>query len=166
MSTPIDEYFELKKEANTFWRGLTTPGNTTPFQRGAQTRQAGLQAGLQIGTAVAAAAAIPAGQALIGALTKRHDYNRMMEHNPDLHDMKSENPKMFNQMYTSLRNANPEYGRDPLIAGSHMRKMMDQPDVAGLALTEAIRGRTPSQGEFSTQSPRDVYIPMGTKIKT
>lgn len=147
MSNPIDEYFEMKKES-TFWQGLTAAGDAAAAGR--DVRRAGIQAAAAIG----AAAAIPAGKAIVGALTKRHDYNKMMEHNPDLRDMKSENPKMFNQMYTSLRSANPEYGRDPLIAGSHMRKMMDQPEVSGLALTEAMRARPQPMMSFQLGTPK------------
>jgi len=119
---------------------------------------------LSLGMTAAGALAVPATKYIMGAITKRQDYNEMMGLNPDLPQIKQENPRMFNQMYTSLRNANPEFGRDPIIAGAHMRKMMNTPPMAGFTLVEAMRARPNSSMEVNMQTPRD-YLPLRTSTK-
>jgi hypothetical protein len=48
---------------------------------------------------------------------------------------------MFNQMYSSLRRMNPAYARDPLVAGTYMRQMLDSPLSAGGLLTQTVSTR-------------------------
>jgi hypothetical protein len=72
------------------------------------------------------------------ALTKSHDFKNMLSYNPDLKEHHERDPRMFNQMYTSLRGINPQFGKDPLVAGSFMRRMVDQGGNAGGVLTSAV----------------------------
>jgi hypothetical protein len=86
--------------------------------------------------------------ALHSAATKTRDFRGMMDMNLDLHQFHQQDPKMFNQMYTSLRRANQSYAADPIIAGTYMRKMMDSPMSAGGFLTDAMNSVPSSQGQF------------------
>lgn len=98
------------------------------------------------GTALATAAiggTAAAASALHDAATKGRDFRQMMDVNADLHDYHQQDPKMFNQLYTSLRKANPAFAKDPVIAGTYMRKMLDSPAHAGGMLAEAT-GSLPS----------------------
>lgn len=72
------------------------------------------------------------------ALTKGRDFKQMLSHNPDLQEHHDRDPKMFNQMYTSLRGINPQFGKDPLVAGTFMRRMVDAGGNPGGILTGAV----------------------------
>lgn len=103
------------------------------------------------GTALAATAvggAALGASAIHRAATKSRDFRNMMELNPDLRTFHEQDPKMFNQLYTSLHRANHAYASDPIIAGTYMRKMMDNPMTAGGILTDAMSG-APSGGLMS-----------------
>lgn len=101
-----------------------------------------LQAPIAIaGTALALAGATLAVRKVYGAMTKQRDFKQMMDVAPDLGMYHEENPKLFNQTYTSMRNVNPAYASDPLIASSLMRKMMAGPEQAGMTLAEVSKDR-------------------------
>jgi len=142
MSNPLEEFFEdygKEKEAAFSWQsmreGAASAGGT--FGNALLTGAATAGAAALIGGGVAAAGAIH------DAATKNRDFRSMMDINTDLHDHHKQDPKMFNQMYTSLRNANPAFAKDPLIAASYMRKMLDSPAHSGAWIAEAT-GRVPS----------------------
>jgi hypothetical protein len=106
------------------------------------------------GTSALIGGGVMAVGAIHGAATKNRDFRSMMEYNADLTDKHKQDPKMFNQMYTSLRNANPAFAKDPLIAGTYMRKMLDYPTTAGGFLAE-VSGAVPSgHGGFSEDVSR------------
>lgn len=92
--------------------------------------------------ATAATAAVTgmgfAAQKIYDAMTKRMDFNAMLEHNPDLADHHGTNPKMFNQMFSTLRTMNPSFSKDPIVAGTYMRRMMESPMHAGGIAVEAL----------------------------
>lgn len=85
---------------------------------------------------------------IYGAATKARDFRNMMEYNPDLQEHHQRDPRMFNQMFTSLRNMNPAYSKDPLVAGTYMRQMSDNPLTAGGKLTEAVGSRDKFRSPF------------------
>jgi hypothetical protein len=74
------------------------------------------------------------------AATHGHDFRTMLEHNPDLEEHRRRDPRLFNQHFTSLRNANPQFSADPIIAGTFMRQMAENPLNAGNTVREAISG--------------------------
>jgi len=137
---PLDEYLEMRKEAFKLPIGMGT-------------QLAGV--GMTMGLGAAAAHAIPVADKIYGAITKRRDFNEMMETNPDLQELQAEDDTFFNQAYSSLRRVNPTFGRDPIIAGSYMKKMMINKDQAGLTLAQSVKapdaggpavGRVPTMG--------------------
>lgn len=137
---PLDAYF-LHKEAG-FWDNFKAGRGVGGDVRTAL---------VGVGVTAAAAAAVPAANKLIGAITKRHDFNNMMRHNPDLQEAQASDPRRFNQTYSSLRTMNPEFAKDPLVAGGLMGKMMTDPMVTPNVLMEASRARqfpglSPMQG--------------------
>ena len=133
---PLDEYFQ-EKTAVSFGRG---------FAAGAFGQDAG-RLGMRAGKSVAqgamgAAGALAVGAAGMGAqmlydaATKSRDFKAMLESNPDLIEAQQEDPKRFNQMFTTLRTFNPSFSRDPLVAGGMMRQMHEAPNgIAGLMST-------------------------------
>jgi len=97
------------------------------------------------GTAVvggALTALVPAASHIFNAITKKRDFNQMMQSpfNTDLHEHLSARPKEFNLAFSSLRSVTPEITRDPMIAGQYMRRVMQStPDTAGGIVLEALQ---------------------------
>lgn len=145
---PVEEFLEMKKAASQ----LSLPGMGSGFgdtlRSGAQQLPGLMGNAMVSGAAGALTAAGVAGLGaaashLLGAVTKRHDFRSMLEHNEDLQEHLEADPKRFNQAFTSLRNANPSYAKDPLIAGTYMRRMLENPLSMGGMLTEAMGGSQP-----------------------
>jgi hypothetical protein len=105
---------------------------------------------LAVGGAVlgGTAAGIGAGvNQLLGAAQKRRDFKEMMELNPDLVEHHQTHPEFFNASYTSIRRVAPQYGEDPVVAGSLMRRMMANPEAAGTILTGVVKPPQVRDGE-------------------
>lgn len=94
----------------------------------------GTQAAIVGGVGILAAGA----QKTYLAITKKRDFDAMLEHNPDLAEHQAANPQQFNQHYSSLRSMNPLFAKDPVVAGSYMRQMSMNPGTAGKVLVESL----------------------------
>lgn len=97
-------------------------------------------AGLAAATATIGLAGMAANK-VYGAATKSRDFRNMMSFNPDLQEHHDRDPRRFNQMYTSLRSMNSTFGKDPLVAGTYLRRMVENPLTAGGILTESAGDR-------------------------
>ncbi len=131
MSNPIDEFLEMKKEAG-FWDAAKRVASSSfgkKFQEGA---------GLAAGSALVGGGAL-AVHKIRNSISRKNDFKRMMKTDPELRGLQGEKPQFFNQAYNSLRRMNPTFGKDPLVAGSYMRKMMSNPDAAGLTLAQTVK---------------------------
>jgi hypothetical protein len=104
--------------------------------------------GLAAGASALTAATVAAGK-LYEAATKTRDFNKMMEFNPHLRVAHNQDPKMFNQMYTSMRNLNSTFAGDPLVAGRYMTRMLDEPASAGGVLTDLAASVPRDKGQFA-----------------
>jgi hypothetical protein len=80
-------------------------------------------------------------QKLYDAATKTRDFKSMLDQNPDLVERHSENPQMFNQMFSTLRTFNPAFSKDPIVAGSYMRQMVEDPMTAGGKVVDTLNFR-------------------------
>ena len=94
----------------------------------------------------AAMAAIPAAQKVYDAITKRRDFKEMMQTSPGLSSVQTENPSLFNAAYSSFRRINPTFAKDPVVAGSYMRKIMASPESAGLIIAQTVKSPSLSEG--------------------
>lgn len=144
MKNPIEEFLEEKK-AN-FGGLLRQEAKNIPSMAARGIVHGGVAAGLAAGASLVAGAA----SKMLDAATKARDFKAMLEHNPDLADYHAENPRMFNQMFSSLRTMNPTFSKDPLVAGTYMRNMWMSPQSAGGTLTNAYSMRN---GESSGGHP-------------
>jgi hypothetical protein len=140
MSNPIDEFLEMKKEA---WGAA--------FMQGAKKGMGALGEKAVVGGGLAGMGLLAAGGAMaIGkireSISRKNDFKAMMQSDPELRGIQGENKKFFNQAYNSLRRVNPQFGGDPIIAGSYMRKMMANPDAAGLTLAQTVKAPQMGQG--------------------
>jgi len=89
--------------------------------------------------------AVVAGGKAYDALTKARDFKHMMNSpfNADLQEHASARPEHFNAAFTSLRRTNPNLSKDPMVAGTYMRRMMEfGPTAAGSVLVEALHQRS------------------------
>lgn len=95
------------------------------------------------GTAIVGGVVV-GGQAAYDYLTKARDYKRMMNSpfNSDLQQFHQERPEHFSAAFTGLRRMNPDLTREPMVAGTYMRRMMEfGPTAAGGVLVEALGQR-------------------------
>lgn len=148
---PLDEYF-MTKEAF----GLGGVGSAI---KGALGSDVGKGLAVTVGSAALLAGAVPAAQKIWGAVTRQRDFKEMMSTNPDLVETQREDPRFFNSAYNSLRRVNPTLGRDPIIAGSYMKKMMANRDAAGLILAGSVKSpeagfQSPSMNVEMSYSPK------------
>lgn len=107
-------------------------------------RQLGGAAGQALGTAAATGAVAMTGVAvskLYDAATKSRDYRSMLAANPDLHDFARVNPNRASALFTSLRQINSEFSKDPFVAGEYMRRMAADPGREGGYLIQAAQER-------------------------
>lgn len=143
---PIEAYLKVKVSAS-FLQGLQAgSGFGNPGRMGkAVGRGAAGAAG-----ALAVAGGAMAAQGIYNAATKSRDFRAMLEENPDLAQRQQENPKLFNRMFTTLRTFNPDFSRDPIVAGSYIRQMVEEPVHAGGKVVETLSFRDkmgPSLGD-------------------
>ena len=159
MSTPLDEFLEYEKNAGLgdflrgVGRGVTSLGGAAAprqldmmgrgavdaFSRGSQLGQE-FQSGAALALGGAAITGIGlAAKKISDAVAKRREFREMMDLDPELREHQAKDPKIFNAAYSSLRSLNPAFGRDPLVAGAHMKQFMDNPDTAGLMVARTVR---------------------------
>lgn len=105
--------------------------------------------GQQTGNALLGAAAVGAGTMAIGGLgmaashiydaaTAKRDFRGMMEWNQDLHH---EDQRMVNQSFKTLRHFAPDMSKDPLVAGSMIRQMVQAPQGAAGIMSQALQAQ-------------------------
>jgi hypothetical protein len=138
---PVDEY--LEKSAG-LWDRSVKPG----------LELATIGAGLSVGV-YAAEQGLRKGWL---ALTKKRDFDEMLHQNPALRAQQRKDPKMFAAYYNSLRRMNPRFAADPIVAGTYMNQMADQPQIAGKIIVESLGGAKDYQdlqgkGQFFSAAP-------------
>lgn len=161
--SPVDEFLELEKEASFF--GGISQGIKNQFSAG------GGQAfgGQIIGGASAAVtqSAIQgigtAASKIYDSIRKKSDFQEMMELNPDLQQYRTDKAmqKRFNATYDSIRRMAPEYGRDPIMAGSLMGKMMSNQENAAGTMSAYHR---PSSGPAPRYDLTPFYDPQADRM--
>ena len=138
MGNPVDDYIEFssttEKQAG-FGDYARMAMHSAREMLGP--RQVG-RLGMEMGMVAGASALIGAAGKAVAAATKSSDFKKMLDVNPDLVQMHTENPGQFNQFYTSLRNLNPTFAADPVVAGSYMRQMSEYPTNAGNILVQSV----------------------------
>lgn len=144
MSNPVDEYLEIAPDLEK----TAGPGS---YVKGVLSGAKGtFKDPTQVGNFLTQSAALAGAGMLVGAArkaysaaTKSSDFRAMLELNPDLNEHQEANPKRFNQYYNSLRNLNPTFAGDPVVAGNYMRKMVEEPLHAGGQLIHAYSATRP-----------------------
>lgn len=137
MTNPIEEFFEEYGEKNAAGEGFRAPVMKALHGMGS----GALQGAGVMGAATAVGAAGLAVSKIYAAATKSRDFRNMLSYNPDLQEHHDRDPRMFNQMFTSLRTMNPGFSADPIVAGSYMRRMTENPLNAGGIAVESVSSR-------------------------
>lgn len=117
-----------------------------------QIGQAAGYAAATAGVTAAGAYGMQAVQDAYHAITKKRDFRNMLEENPDLKE--HPNPRAVQMGFTSLRTFAPKFSQDPLVAGSYVRRMAENPvGMAGI-VNEAMgsHGALPSAFEATQQA--------------
>ncbi len=133
MSNPVNEYLEVKEAG--FFSGLAEGAKKVvkhpvfQFHAGA------------LGVAVAGRTILNGMDSAILAITRKRDFNNMMDHSPDLQEARQGNPKQFNAHFNRLRRMNPTFSKDPVVAATYMRQMEASPATAGVAAVQALQSR-------------------------
>lgn len=160
---PLDEYF-MEKDAFNFGAAAQQAGQAAKGFAGSDVAKG---IATSVGAMALMGAGVPAAHKIWSAVTRRGDFKEMMETNPDLREVQQEDPRFFNNAYNSLRKVNPTFGRDPIIAGSYMKKMMANKDAAGLTLASSVKApeaglpRTPFNIELGYSPPDKGEFPIG-----
>jgi hypothetical protein len=138
MGNPVDEYIESVTPAEK-QAGLGDYARVAMHSAREMLgpRQVG-RLGMEVGMVAGASALLGAAGKAVAAATKSSDFKKMLNVNPDLVQMHAENPGQFNQFYTSLRNLNPTFAADPVVAGSYLRQMSEYPSNAGQILVQSV----------------------------
>ena len=158
MSNPLDDYLEQHppqaKTAGWF------PPRPALQAVGRNVAEGAAQGGAQLLMGGAAVGLMGAAGATYRAITKKRDFQGMLQANPDLQPHHESDPVQFNRAYDSLRRMAPQFSSDPLVAGHYMRMATgggsgDYTNAGGVMVNAAkdIRG-----AQQSTEFPR---FPMG-----
>jgi hypothetical protein len=154
---PVEEFLSEKK--GSWWQNQTgqTAGKWVKGMLGQQAPEAAkkfMSGAMNAGGAVLGATAVvgvgTAASKLYDVATKSRDFRRMLDHDPTLQPKHDADPRLFNQMYSTLRTFNPDFARDPVVASTYMHQMMDAPEAAGGRVVDALNFRDKMQSPFST----------------
>lgn len=144
---PLEEYFE-EKTAGLFSQGLgegVRKGFGTPGRRGFDMGKSLVEHAGGAAAATAGAAAVAGGlygaQKLYDAATKARDFRAMLGVDPRLAERHEENPRLVNQMFSTLRTFNPQFTRDPIVAANYVVAMVEDPANAAGRATDALSFR-------------------------
>jgi len=141
VKNPIDAYLSEKNAGffDSVGKGFKQEAqNFGTAGLGSELFRRGVGSALAVGGALATTTAAAGASKLYNAATKSRDFKKMLDHNPDLAESHKENPKQFNQMFSTLRMFNPAFSRDPIVAGTYMRQMTQNPLTAGSLAVEAL----------------------------
>jgi hypothetical protein len=141
---PLEEFLQLKKQAG-FWSdlgkafmgGVKYETLETGKEVAKHTAPQAIARVLGLGVAPSIAAGGMAGlargaskgvDALIDRFTKARDYKAMLQAHPTLSEADAGTTQMY---YNSLRKLSPSLAKDPLVAGSFVRSMLELQPEAG-----------------------------------
>lgn len=174
MKNPLEEYLKEKtaadpwREAAEFAKGLGPNNkNLQDIARhigNSQARQAassvlrpsiGQQFMGAAGNAAMAAAgagavtlAGMAAQKLYDAATKAQDFKAMLSFDAGLAAKHQEDPRLVNQMFSTLRTFNPSFTKDPAVASSLVARMVDSPGGVSGMMGEVLPLRDKMRGQI------------------
>jgi hypothetical protein len=146
MSNPVDEYLESVEGFEKKAGPMDYAGRVMSGMRGAVGAEQMGELLMHGGIIAGVGGLMGAARQAYNAATKSRDFKAMLDVYPDLAQHQADNPKMFNQHYSSLRRLNPTFAADPVVAGSYMRQMSEFPHNAGNVLVQSVGAAPKLQG--------------------
>ena len=147
MLNPLEDYLQTKTASQMSFGGMGGIGEG--LVRGAKAAfKPEVVGGAVAGAAVAGAGAglVAAASKVMSAITKKKDFEAMLESAPDLRDFHTENPEQFNRHYSSFRSMNPTFAKDPVVSASYMRQMSEYPATAGSVIVQSLQALPKGRG--------------------
>jgi hypothetical protein len=89
-----------------------------------------------------------AAQKLVDAATKAHDFRSMLAFDANLAAKHEEDPRLVNQMFSTLRTFNPSFTKDPAVASSLVARMVDSPGGVSGMMGEVLPLRDKMRGQI------------------
>lgn len=123
---PVDEFLKEASWGAAFSRGLGSQGFGHAMAEGAGRALPGIMVGL--GLAAGSNLMSKGISAASERLTKTRDYKAMLKSSPGLKEYDAGQVQM---VYNSLRSQSPTMAKDPLIAGSFVRRTMEMSPESG-----------------------------------
>lgn len=157
-TNPVDSYLQSKEASATQQAFGFMGGAGAKFMAGAKKAISPEMLGqAAAGSAVVAGGAMLASAAgkVMGAITKKRDFDAMMEHAPDLKEYQAQDPALFNRHYNSLRSMNPQFAKDPVVAAGYMRQMSEYPATAGNTIVQSLSALPKQQRGVDLKVGRD-----------
>lgn len=130
MSNPLDDYLGATEGAE---KTAAPPWGQMATALGKDVATGMISTGLVAGLGVAA-------MKMKNAIRKRTEFQAMLDSDADLKSKYDMNPRRFNSVYNSFRRVAPKFAAEPVIAASHMQKMLGEDaagEMAGDFLTQA-----------------------------
>lgn len=160
---PLEQYLEEKKAG---WGQDFLHGARDAFKpnfAGEAGRNIALGGAAALGAGAVAGGTMLAGR-IYDAATKSQDFRTMLEEptNVDIVQEHRENPQLVNRMFSTLRNVNPQFTKDPIVSGSYVRRMLAEPLGAGGIAVEALQHREQGGGGVAQAMGRAA---LGSKKK-
>jgi hypothetical protein len=142
-SNPLSEYLSVKTAAGPgdFMQGLSKKMNMR--------NAGGALGGALMGAGAAGAIGVAgfAAQKLVDAATKAHDFRQMLAFDANLAAKHEEDPRLVNQMFSTLRTFNPSFTKDPAVASSLVARMVDTPGGVSGMMGEVLPLRDKMRGQ-------------------
>ena len=88
-----------------------------------------------------------AAQKLYDAATKASDFRQMLAFDAELAAKHQEDPRLVNQMFSTLRTFNPSFTKDPAVASSLVARMVDSPGGVSGMMGEVLPLRDKMRGQ-------------------
>lgn len=158
MSNPVDEFL-MAKEALGEGFAKSPFGKKLIEGGGLGLAFAGMGAGV--------AGITEAASKIYNAITKSRDFDNMMEANPHLEYYREREPQDFNRVFSSIRSMNPEFSKDPVVAGSIMFQAMESaPEQRGFSLAKLRGDANPKKmGPLSDAAMSGFRSGIGMKLE-
>jgi hypothetical protein len=148
MMNPLKAFLEEKEKQAGFLGdfGRSLQGALSPGALGHYTAPAIASAGV-----AAAGLGLKAGYDLLKEkLTRQRDYKIMVSANPSL---RQHDAKQVQMVYSSLRRLSPSMARDPLLAGSFVRKTIELSPESGLSI-DVMTAKTIAETQKNIQQAK------------
>jgi hypothetical protein len=138
---PVEEYLTKKTAGFGQAFGDTLKSGLNPSALGEHAAKGLVGAGMAAAGAGTVALGVHGAQKLYDAATKARDFRAMLGANANLAQRHAEDPRLVNQMFSTLRTFNPQFTRDPIVAAQYVSSMVEDPVHAGSMATEALNFR-------------------------